>query len=58
MLKDTAYEVSRRKSKSSLGQMFSIESALVKKTLLKWFNLKFKRVFDKMKPHEKQRFEA
>ena len=32
MLKDIAFEVSKRKSKTSLGQMFSIESALVKKT--------------------------
>ena len=43
MLKDAACEVLKRKCKSSLGQMFSIESAMVKKTLLKWFNLKFKR---------------
>ena len=35
MLKDAASEVSKRKCKNSLGQMFSIESALVKKTLLK-----------------------
>ena len=32
MLKDIAFEASKRKSKTSLGQMFSIESALVKKT--------------------------
>ena len=38
MLKDMAFEVSKRKCKNSVGQMFSIESALVKKTLLKWFN--------------------
>ena len=43
MLKDMAFEVSKRKCKNSVGQMFSIESALVKKTLLKWFNAKFKR---------------
>ena len=30
MLKDIAFEVSKRKSKVSLGPMFSIESALVK----------------------------
>ena len=35
MLKDCANEVSRRQCKNSLGQMFSVESALVKKTLLK-----------------------
>ena len=43
MLKDMAFEVSKRKCRNSVGQMFSIESALVKKTLLKWFNAKFKR---------------
>ena len=31
ILKDIAFEVSRRKIKNSLGQVFSIESALVKK---------------------------
>ena len=31
MLKDMAFEVAKRKCKNSLGQMFSIESALVKK---------------------------
>ena len=35
-----AFEVSKRRCKNSIGQMFSIESALVKKTLLKWFNQK------------------
>ena len=35
LLKDMAFEVSKRKCKNSVGQMFSIESALVKKTLLK-----------------------
>ena len=39
-----------RKCKNSVGQMFSIESALVKKTLLKWFNAKFKRQFEKINP--------
>ena len=58
MLKDGANEVSKRKCKNSLGQMFSIESTLVKKTLLKWFNQKFKRSFEKIKPMEKLRFES
>ena len=31
MLKDMAFEVSKRKCKNSVGHMFSIESALVKK---------------------------
>ena len=35
MLKDMAFEVSKRKSKNSVGQMFSIESALVKKNTFK-----------------------
>ena len=38
MLKDMAFEVSKRKCKNSIGKMFSIESALVKRTLLKGFN--------------------
>ena len=43
MLKDMAFEVSKRKCKNSIGKMLSIESALVRRTLLKWFNQKFKR---------------
>ena len=35
MLKDMAFDVSKRKC---MGQMFCIESALVKKAILKWFN--------------------
>ena len=35
MFKGCANELSRRQCKNSLGQMFSVESALVKKTLLK-----------------------
>ena len=38
--------------------MFSIESALVKKTLLKWFNQKFKRQFYKINPIKKLRYES
>ena len=37
--------------------MFSIESAMVKKVLLKWFNSKFRRRFEKFNPIEKLRFE-
>ena len=58
MLKYTVNEVSKRKCKNSLEQMFSIESTLVKKTLLKWFNQKFKRSFEIIKPMEKLRFES
>ena len=57
MLKDAACEVSKRNCKDRLGQMFFIESAMIKKTLLKWFNLKFKQQFDKIDPIEKMRFE-
>ena len=42
MLRDMAFDVSKRKCKNSVGQMFSIESAIVKKTLLKWFNTKIR----------------
>ena len=45
MLKDMAFELAKRKCKNSVGKMFSIESALVKKTLLKWFNQRVKRKF-------------
>ena len=57
MLKDMAFEVSKRRCKNSIGQMFSIESALVKKTLLKWFNQKFKQQFDKIDPFQKIKYE-
>ena len=58
MLKDCANEVSERRCKNSLDQMFSAESALVKTTLLKWFNAKFKRTFTEIKPITKLRFES
>ena len=58
MLKDYAREVSKRQCKNSLGQMFSAESALVKKTLLKWFNAKFKRTFNEINPTKKLRFDT
>ena len=58
MLKDCANEVSRRQCKNSLGHMFSVESALVKKTLLKWFNAKFKRTFTVIDPITKMRSEV
>ena len=41
-LNAVAQEVSQRRCKNALGQMFSIETALVKKTLLEWFNKKIK----------------
>ena len=41
-LKDTAQEISPRKCKNALGQMFSVETASIKSTLLEWFNKKIK----------------
>ena len=35
MIKDMAFEVAKRRCKNSIGKMFSIESALVEKTLLR-----------------------
>ena len=58
MLKDMVFEFSKRKHENSIGKMFSIESALVKKTLLKWFIKKFKQQFDKINPMKKLRYET
>ena len=41
-LRDAAFEVNTRRCKNALAQMFSIETAFAKKTLLEWFNKKFK----------------
>ena len=58
MLKDMAFEVAKRRCKNIIGQMFSIESALVKKTFLRWFNQKFKRIIDKINSFQKFRCES
>ena len=58
MLKDMAFEVVKRRCKNSIGKMFSTGSALVKKTLLRWFNRKFRRQFDKINPIQKLRYES
>ena len=58
MLKDMTFEIAKSRCKSSIGEMFSIESALVKKTLLKWFNQKFKRQFNKINYIRKLRYES
>ena len=42
MLKNMAFEVAKRRCKNNIRKMFSIEIALVKKTLLRWFNQEFK----------------
>ena len=57
MLKDMGFEVSERECINSTGKNFFIESALVKKTLLKWFNHKFKQKFDKIDPFRNARYE-
>ena len=57
MLKDMISEVSKTRSKNSIGNSF-IESALVKKTLLKWFNQIFKRQFDKINPKKQLTYES
>ena len=42
-LKDIAFEkLAKENAKKTMGQMFCVECALVKKTLLEWFNRKFK----------------
>ena len=53
-----AFEVVKRRFKNSIGQMFSIKIALVKKFFLRWFNQKFKPQFDKTNPIKKLRYEA
>ena len=39
-LKDWALEVSRKKCKSALAQMFYVELSLAKQAILSWFNQK------------------
>ena len=58
LLKDMAFQVAKRRCKNSIGKIFSIESALVKMTFLRWFNQKFKRQFDKINPIQKLRYES
>ena len=57
MLKDYASDAFKKTCKNSLARMFSVKSALVKKTLLKWFNAKFKRKFTIINPIEKIKYE-
>ena len=56
MFRDMAFAVAKRRCKNSVGQMLSIESALVKKILLKWFNQKFQRQFNKINSTKKLRY--
>ena len=52
-LKDIVFNVSKRKCKTTMGQMFCVEWALVKKTLLQWFNRKFKSQYLQISPFDK-----
>ena len=45
-----AFAVNKRKCKNKMGQMFFIESVLVKKTLLAWFNKKYKSQLVELNP--------
>ena len=56
-LKGITFEVSKRKCKNKMGQMFCIEVALVKKSLLNWFNKKYKSEFVELIPIKKFRYE-
>ena len=51
------FDVSKRKCKNSMGKMFCIESALVKKAILKWFNKKLKQQFIELSPTKKIKYE-
>ena len=60
-LKDIAIDVSNRKCKNTIGKMFCIEVAFVKKALLAWFDKKIKSqnleidAFSKMQYERKNR---
>ena len=41
-LKDIPIDLSKTECKNTMGQMFYVERPFVKKTLLQWFNKKFK----------------
>ena len=56
-LKDIAIDVSKRKCKNMMGQMFYIKTALVKKTLLAWFNKKCKSQFVELSSFSKMMYE-
>ena len=56
-LKDIAFELSKRKCKKTMRQMFCVECALVKKTLLEWFNRKCKSQYLQISPFDKFRYE-
>ena len=41
-LNEIAQKVSQRKFQNALGQMFTIKTVLIKKTLVEWFNKNIK----------------
>ena len=43
--------------KKSIGPMFWLENALAKKTLLKWFNKRYRPQFNQISPIQKIRYE-
>ena len=52
-LKDIAFDVGKRKCKKTIGQIICIKKALVKKTLLKWFNKKYRPQFNQISAIQK-----
>ena len=56
-LKDIATDVSKRKCKNTMGQMFCIKSVLVKKTLLDWFNKKYRTQYLEINAFVKMQYE-
>ena len=57
-LKDISIDFSRRKCKNTMGQMFCIECALVKKTLLDWINKKYRTQFLEINYFVKMQYEG
>ena len=55
--KDIAIDVSKRKCENTMGQMFSIKCALVKKTLLDWFNKKYRTQYLEISAFVKMEYE-
>ena len=56
-LKNIATDVSKRTCKNMMGQIFCIETVLVKKTLLAWFNKKYKSQFVELSSFSKMIYE-
>ena len=56
-LKNIAIDVSKRKCKNTMRQMFCIEAAFVKKTLLAWFDKKIKSQYLEIDAFSKMQYE-